>query len=279
MRGLLDDPRRRRQLEHDGFSTVPLLSGGEVERLAAVHAELATGIDTPFHTTLWSRDLECRRRAHAAMWEVCGEALERVLPGHRLCLANFAVKQPGEQGQCPLHRDWSFVDETRFTSWGVWAPLTDVDRSNGCLAVLPGSHTLGRGVRPNHAAGLPWHPYRSVGDLLRDKKLEPLPLTAGQAVVYHPGLLYGSPPNLSGLCRVAMVTMHVPADAPLMHYYRCSLNTIDAYEVDDDFYWRDCVIGARPTGLRPVARIEQELRPPEDPWRVLEDPAQSSAST
>jgi ectoine hydroxylase-related dioxygenase (phytanoyl-CoA dioxygenase family) len=98
----------------------------------------------------------------------------------------------------PLHQDPSLMDEERWTPLTFWIPLVDVDVVNGCMYGVPGSHLLQSGPRPSFAS----FPHPDLQDELR-RYLRPIPMRAGQLLIFHSALIHASPDNQSGSLRVA----------------------------------------------------------------------------
>ncbi len=53
----------------------------------------------------------------------------------------------------PIHQNWTFVDEDKFTSVSVWVPLCDVSRFNGTLEVVPKTHNT---LTKYRSPSIPW---------------------------------------------------------------------------------------------------------------------------
>jgi hypothetical protein len=97
----------------------------------------------------------------------------------------------------PLHQDDGYGQLDPPLDVTVWTALTDTNEINGCLVIVPGSHT--RGVLDHRAsAGNPF--LREVdGD-----GAVPVHLAAGEAVIFSGMTLHGSGPNRSDAVRVGM---------------------------------------------------------------------------
>lgn len=90
----------------------------------------------------------------------------------------------------------------------VWVALDDSNAANGCLRVIPGSHTLGaRPLIP--ATNTPnLFEVRTDPELVDEDSAEDLVLDAGDACVHHPALIHGSGPNRSDRPRRALVVRY-----------------------------------------------------------------------
>jgi hypothetical protein len=113
------------------------------------------------------------------------------------------TKPPYSDAETPWHQDAAFLAETSyFETLVFWVPLQAVDRSNGCMNFIPGSH-LG-----------PILTHRSPGGDNRVNGLEAVgidrsaavacPLPAGGATIHHFRTLHGTGGNNTGGFRRAL---------------------------------------------------------------------------
>jgi ectoine hydroxylase-related dioxygenase (phytanoyl-CoA dioxygenase family) len=78
-----------------------------------------------------------------------------VLADYKPIIANF-IRKKTDGGEVPLHQNWAFVEETKYTSVSIWCPLVDSTVENGTLQVVPGSHKrfgLQRGTKSTLGVG------------------------------------------------------------------------------------------------------------------------------
>jgi hypothetical protein len=80
----------------------------------------------------------------------------------------------------------------------TWIPLIDVPEERGCLQVLPGSHTYGL-VEHGTGAGNRVAPERFPPGAAR-----PLPVKAGDMILFHNYVLHAAVPNVSDAIRWSM---------------------------------------------------------------------------
>ena len=97
----------------------------------------------------------------------------------------------------PMHQDDGYGRLEPPLDVTVWTALTDTDEDNGCLVIVPGSHRDGL-VEHAPAASNPFLREAEAGDAV------PLPLRAGEAVLFTGLTLHGSGPNRSAAPRVGM---------------------------------------------------------------------------
>ena len=248
----LHDPVLDADFERDGYAVVPaLLDAHDIGQLLEVFGASDDPVHgLPFAATLHSADLGFRAAVDRAVRAVVWPKLEPLLNGYRYCFANFVSKGPARDaaetaGEVRLHQDIAFVDESRYEALGLWCPLTDVDEVNGCLLVVPGSHRLNHGPR---GPGTPF-PYNELLPVLR-RKLRPLPMAAGTAVLFSQRLFHTSQPNRSAATRVAAGGLLAPIGAQLYCYYPdpASPRRMEVFEIDDLFYIR-YTYPSRPEGV------------------------------
>jgi hypothetical protein len=232
----------------DGAVVLPLLDQAEVQFLLDAYWAAVPELDLGFHATMFSPDLEMRRRIDAAVQSVLTPKLIPYLADYRGVVGNCVVKEHSRAGtEVPVHQDWTFVDEAQMRSLNVWCPLVDTNSVNGALRIFKGSHQFLRVLRgpffPN--------PYVDLADTIGSGYMTEVPLRAGEAIIYDHSLVHASPPNLSGKTRVAVNLVLVPREAQIIHCYLDRQDPqarLEIYEVDDAFFLRN-VVGQRPTGV------------------------------
>ena len=116
------------------------------------------------------------------------------------------LKLPGGSPY-PWHQDWSCCWRAHTDELiTCFVYLDDADLSNGCLQVIPGSH-LGR----------PIHPFRGAGhfevdpSVVDESRAVPVPLQAGDMIVFDPYLLHFSDLNRGRTPRRAIIYTYYPA--------------------------------------------------------------------
>ena len=115
----------------------------------------------------------------------------------------FTLTKTAEHGEPVLrHQDWGLGTEPGYPFFTCWIALTDADAGNGCLEVLPGSHSG------------PLHPHAATEGRPQDKGIPGMeavdalavPMKAGEAMIIHPALIHGSGRNRTGQPRMALLT-------------------------------------------------------------------------
>ena len=239
MRQLFRDPAAHEHFIREGYVVVPLLDAALIERMREIWSEHDPAIEAGFRTTMRSNELERRQRVDHEVRAALDTTIHNIFLDCRFLYGNFAVKKPGPRGEIFPHQDWAIVDERKTLSIGLWCPLEDVDETNGMLCVMRRSHLHVHAFRGGAPESLP--DYISVYPGLLPKELVarhhvPLPLWAGQALVYDHRTVHYSAPNQRATTRVSVLLGCVPQEAQLLHYYQVAPREIAIHEIPDDFF-------------------------------------------
>lgn len=221
-------------LDERGYTLASALSPKDVLSLLTFfdcHPHASNG--GAFHSTMEQMDVNYKKMVDEKIKSLLNEQVELILPGHEILFGNFVMKEPGLNGSVGIHTDWSYVDESVHTSYNLWIPLTDVNEHNGCLHIWPGSQTFTPRIRTT-----PYVPFSDEEEQIIRFSSIPVPLSAGQGILYHGGLIHYSDPNITSESRPAIAVVIVPKGAQPMHYYRpkpYSLQ-VEAHQVNRSFF-------------------------------------------
>lgn len=226
--------RLEKKFQRKGYVVLPLLSSQQVLELLLFFKKEYNIDFSGFHSTHFLNDEQLKRTVHNKISSILEPQLQKYLLDYNAVFANFMVKSIGKDSRMPLHADWTYVDENKFQSLGVWSPLINTNKENGRLGVVPKSHLLKKNYRgPNIPS--PFHDFneyiiKNYGKLLKMK--------AGEVLIYDHRLLHFSPANLSKSIRPAMNLVLAPQSASLYHYTNVScFPAIEKYKVDNpEFY-------------------------------------------
>ena len=253
----LVDPLLEADLEEQGYAVAPgFVRPDEIEALAALFAAQDAAVHhRPFGASLHSDDVAYRTAVDAGIRAILGPRVAQIASGYRLCFGNFLAKAPvapeEETGAVRLHQDVAFVNEALFETLSFWIPLSDTDEANGCLRIVPGSH------RYSHSLRWPAAPFAfSSHETLLLARSRPVPVRAGDAVIFGAKLVHWSAPNRSAASRVVAGGLAAPKEAPLIYLHQDPRDpdALDVYFVPDDFDAHHAY-GRRPRTGRPVARV------------------------
>ena len=115
----------------------------------------------------------------------------------------------------PWHQDWPYWLGPHKVS--VWVALDPATPENGCLKLLPGSHTAvathDGDAAPGEAFGKRLRP-----DAVDESRAVTVPCAVGDAVIFHDLTLHASHPNRSGADRWAWIGTYRNAAEPDLDY-------------------------------------------------------------
>jgi hypothetical protein len=131
--------------------------------------------------------------------------------GPNVCFTHqqYVSKAPddGDSTDVPWHQDSGYGRLEPPTDLTVWIALTDTNETNGCLWVLPGSHRLG--LQPHSRAG------RLMGADVSESGL-PVPMAAGDALLFNGHLMHRSLPNTASTARHALYLRYCTPDVTMV---------------------------------------------------------------
>lgn len=260
---VLVDPHLDRSLRADGYVTTPLLRDDEVAELLAWYQELRPSDDRGLTIDYLRRDrsyIEAVEERLRPIWERC---LDQLFDDHRVAIATFVNKHPGDDSAMLLHEEPSFVDERAHRSHALWIPLVDVapELDNGHLLLLPQSHRLERGPAGFNTP-VQHRPYEEQ----IWPRLTAVRASAGDAVIYDSRTLHGSVANRSTHERLAIAASVVPRQAHLVHVVATGRRGRRLHAVPDDFYVR-----CSPESFEPLELDAPILAEIEDPQALHPD--------
>jgi hypothetical protein len=226
------DPELDRLLRDEGWCVVDMVEGRALAELADACWASQPADPVGFTSTFFSPDADLKRRVHAAIGTALGPGLERHFVDHHSILHSFTVNWPGPGGGLQLHQHSSMVDERRFRSAIVWCAVNDATEENGTLHVVPRSHLLQQGPRPERSQS--W--CEDHVDALLAGHLRAVPLRAGQALVFDNQLLHVSFGNHSTGPRASAVAGVVPRAAEPLYYELDGDDSVNVYRLDPEFF-------------------------------------------
>ena len=246
--------------EKDGYVIVDIDNYGLLEQVRKSYQALPPIQQCGFYSSLQIANTEYRRASCEALAPLGTYMIENWLDNYQLLTSSYVCKTPGPSSYVVPHQDWTFVDETRFTALNIWCPLMDVDKSNGALYLLKGSHNLGHTIRGT----LTPFAYEQIIGALTFDSLEYIPMKAGEAVIYDMRMIHASPPNTSSGLRVAAGLGAIPAGVQPVHYFQNRVSGhLEKYELSEEF-WTHYVFGQNqmPDGTR-LLGYDDDYRCPE----------------
>ncbi|MBI1926475.1 phytanoyl-CoA dioxygenase family protein, partial [Candidatus Poribacteria bacterium] len=126
-------------------------------------------------------------------------------PDVRLYWNQAVFKYPETRKEFPWHQDDGYTPLDPAQYYTCWLALSDATVENGCIWVLPESHT--NGIQPHQRTEL-----GQVGYFGDDPGV-PVPLEKGSMAVFSSLLFHRSGPNLTNGVRKAYIIQYIPAHA------------------------------------------------------------------
>lgn len=238
----------------DGIVAVPLLSEGDITALLDFYKAMSAG--TPalqFHSTMFVNNAAYRRQTDAGIKATVLEKVNALVDNYRMLFANYIVKESSAQTAVGIHQDWNFTSP-EYTSINIWIPLVDINERTGRFYAVKGSHKTFQNIRYTPYAN---NAYAHLQPYIFDKAAA-FDVKAGQALIYHGGLVHFSDPNQSGHLRIAVGCALIPAEAPNLHYYKPDedKDLLEVYSVNEAFY-HGFDFYKKPVGVEKIKETEQ----------------------
>ncbi|MFN8321305.1 MAG: phytanoyl-CoA dioxygenase family protein [Chitinophagales bacterium] len=198
-------------LHTDGYYVVDFLGETERRRLLDTYEKYrkkSDGGKGAFYGEM-SSDI------HYAIEGILRHSWDKWFVDYKSVVNGFVVKTAGEFSQCPIHQDVADIDETKFSSINVWAPLQPITPMNGALHIVPKSQHI---FVPYRAATI--DPLtKNIEDIIRPYFI-PLFLELGQALFFDARMFHYSPPNFSDKIRLAAFCRICPSAADVVTFFK-----------------------------------------------------------
>ncbi|MCF8256213.1 MAG: phytanoyl-CoA dioxygenase family protein [Flavobacteriales bacterium] len=252
---ILSDDQLDSTLLKDGYVVVPFLDADTVRELKAFFLENHPQGVNGFYATAHSADIPFRNRMNDGIKQAFERPISRYFIGCRALGGSFVVKSNTQKDRLHPHQDWNIVDEEKYRSFNIWVPLVDLNGRNGAIRVMPGSHGWVRNFR---GPSIP-DAFQQVQEEIW-KRMVPLHMKAGQALIYDHRLFHASDPNLTDELRVAAVFGIIPDEAKMFYYFGRD-GKVEVYESSVEFFMTgDIQKGPEIlTKLKEVAQPEVEM--------------------
>lgn len=263
-RKIFKDDQLNREFDKTGFVVLDLLNQEEMNQFLNLNDRLNEGLNTrntydnSYELSFFQKDPEAKKRKFEAYREFLMPYLNRHLADYEPLIINYFSKAPGS-GEVPVHQNWTFVDEREFTSISVWCPLQPVNRNNGTLEVVPGTHKVISDVR---GPSIDWV-FSGIIEELIQEHMVPLELVPGQVAVIDDGVIHYSGVNHSNSARRAVQFIMKPKEAPAIHFFReptAPSDEVQVYEVGEEFFF-DFDMHSKPKGGKLLKVIQYQAKP------------------
>ncbi|MCC4242079.1 phytanoyl-CoA dioxygenase family protein [Thalassospira povalilytica] len=142
-----------------------------------------------------------------------------ILGGQCSLILHASFKKPALVGSPVVpHQDQALWDTPYPGAITAWIALEDATIENGCLEMYPGSHKNGL-IPHNIKKTENWH--QAIDTAVEGLSPKPIPMKAGDIILWHRYMAHSSGANLSDRDRMAMVMVFADATHPEFKAYDC----------------------------------------------------------
>jgi hypothetical protein len=240
MRKIFFNPELQKQFERVGYVIIDLLQPEEINAFIQLYDDVEGAKGTAntnkntYELSFFDKDAETKKKKFNAVYNFMKPLLEKYIDNYSPIIINLFNKEHGT-GEVPIHQNWTFVDEKKFTSISVWCPLQNVSRENGTLEVVPGTQKV---ISDYRGPSIPWV-FDNLNEVMKKKYMVPLELRPGQVGVIDDSVIHFSGINSTHEHRKAVQLILKPTESPTLHYYKESemSDEIKVLEVSDEFFF------------------------------------------
>lgn len=237
---IFNKPEDQAFFEKNGYLIFDFLGPEEIENLEKLFHEIMAkdrevydfASQMTYYISVLDKDVDMKRQVDQAIKEVFRDKIDAIYDHYRILYCNYMAKQPGA-GEIQVHQDNTFVDEEIYTAFNLWVPLVDTNPYNGCFHLIPGSHKL----LDSYRAGSVRNSLVQHNETIKTY-MAPVPLRAGQGILFDQKLWHWSPNNKSDGWRPATVLVLIPEEAdPVLAWYdeQNDPEHVALYKVDEDY--------------------------------------------
>ena len=237
-----------RELAAQGFAVIDAKLLAETEQLytyISSHFELPT---SDFYYSLLANTYEQNVELQRTIHQVLNGFYTTHFSNFRVLSASFLAKPANTLSELLLHQDWCYTDEKKHAVYNLWIPLSDVDKDNGTMFFLSGSHLWFGNLR---SSTLPTA--RVSINNFDEVQITKVSLKRGQALLFHPAVFHGSYPNLSSAHRMVITASILAIDAPFLYYQGIDKSeVVEVFHLDDDAFLKGLekiAVGGRPEAV------------------------------
>ena len=248
MRNVFNNPELEKEFDKNGYVRVPFITKDKVEKLRQLFFETLphskgsilageTGVDNAseitYDFTFIDKNPDYKRLVFKIITDEFADGMNLYLDNYKPIIANY-IRKKTEGGDVPLHQNWAFVNERKYTSVSIWCPLVDSTVNNGTLQVVPGSH---KRMGEYRGPMVPWQLDNIKSEIINNH-LVPLETKAGEAIILDDSIVHYSAINKTNDLRLAIQLILVPAEAEIIHYHLnpAQPDEIKICTVDQDFF-------------------------------------------
>jgi hypothetical protein len=193
-----------------------------------------TSNDSSYDLSFFTLNPQIKEKIFSEIWDNLKEFIETILPDYEPLIINMFNKKPGG-GEVPIHQNWTFVDESKFTSVSVWIPLTKVNHKNGTLEVVKGTH---KEISLHRSPTIPWV-FKGFEEELKKEWMTPLNIEIGDIAIIDDSIIHYSSNNNSDKDRPSLQLILKPKKADAIHYLGDNGQTKDlkVFKVNSNYFF------------------------------------------
>ena len=233
---IFKDPVQQAKFDKQGFLVAKFLDETEVTQLNDLFDEIHPVLpdDRGFVSDSYSNDFDFKKNASDRIVAILTKHFERLFINYQTFGASFLYKMPSKNNELGVHQDWTIVDEEKFVALNCWIPLIDVNKENGALHVLPGSHYSK--IASVRSPTIPFFFTGSEKDVI--DSCIPVYVKAGEAIILNQSVIHYSTPNHSVRIRKAITAGVKTKEAPMIFHYKSPEGQLEKFEMPEDFLLR-----------------------------------------
>ncbi len=142
------------------------------------------------------------------------DAIEDLYGGDLLCwTSNFFIKEGNDPAYVSWHQDSTYWGLSKPDVVTAWVALSESNKSNGAMEVIPGTHTLDQ---IPHKDTFAKHNALTRGQEIAvevdQSKAVAIELQPGEMSLHHVRIIHGSPPNSSSTRRIGFAIRYIPTE-------------------------------------------------------------------
>jgi hypothetical protein len=140
------------------------------------------------------------------------DPVEDIIGPHILCWGSgFFIKNARDPARVTWHQDSTYWGLSKPDVVTAWVAFTASTHANGCMRVVPGTHTLQQlPHRDTFAPDNLLSRGQEIAVEVDESKAVDVELTPGQMSLHHVLLVHGSDPNCSDLRRIGFAIRYLP---------------------------------------------------------------------
>jgi non-heme Fe2+,alpha-ketoglutarate-dependent halogenase len=144
--------------------------------------------------------------------EIIVDAVEDLYGGNLLCWSsNFFIKEANDPAYVSWHQDSTYWGLSKPDVVTAWVALSESDRSNGAMEVIPGTHMLDQiPHNDTFAKDNALTRGQEIAVEVNQAEAVAIELLPGEMSLHHVRIIHGSPPNSSSKRRIGFAIRYIP---------------------------------------------------------------------